>query len=171
MVGESDDYIVVGRINGLHGVRGWVKVFSHTQPRENILSYATWYLKRQGAWVAIPLEDGRSHGKGIVAKLKGYDDRDAAAALMETTIAIRREQLPQAVPGEYYWADLEGLKVSNLEGVELGMVDHLLETGANDVLVVRQGKTERLIPFVQGQFVKHIDLAAGEMTVDWDPDF
>jgi len=152
-------------------VRGWVKVFSHTQPRENILSYATWYLKRQGAWVEAVLEEGRPQGKGIVAKLKGYDDRDAAAALMETTVAIRREQLPQAVPGEYYWADLQGLKVSNLDGVELGIVDHLMTTGANDVLVVMQGKTERLIPFIQGQFVKNIDLAGGEMTVDWDPDF
>jgi len=171
MVSESDDYIVVGRISGLYGVRGWVKVFSHTQPRENILSYASWYLKRQGAWVEAVIEDGRVQGKGVVAKLKGCDDRDAAAALMDSTIAIRREQLPQAAPGEYYWAELQGLRVSNLEGVELGVVDHLLETGANDVLVVRQGETERLIPFVQGQFVTNIDLEAGEMTVDWDPDF
>jgi len=170
-VGKSDDYIVVGRINGLHGVRGWVKVFSHTQPRENILNYPIWHLKRQGEWIEAVLEDGRPQGKGIVAKLKGCDDRDAAAALMDTTIAISREQLPQARPDEYYWADLEGLKVSNLDGVELGVVDHLLATGANDVLVVKQGKTERLIPFVQGQFVKNIDLAAGQMTVDWDPDF
>jgi len=171
VVSKSDDYIVVGRINGLHGVRGWVKVFSHTQPRENILSYAIWYLKRQGAWVETVLEDGRPQGKGIVAKLKGCDDRDAAAALMDTTIAIRREQLPQVRPDEYYWADLQGLKVSNLDGIDLGVVDHLLETGANDVLVVMQGETERLIPFIQGQFVKHVDLDAGEMTVDWDPDF
>lgn len=171
MVKESDEYIVVGRISGLYGVRGWVKVFSHTQPRENILTYATWYLKRQGAWVATTLEEGRTQGKGIVARLKGCDDRDAAAALMETVIAIRREQLAAAEPGEYYWADLKGLHVSNLDGVELGVVDHLLETGANDVLVVKQGKTERLIPFVQGQFVTNIDLKAGEMTVDWDPDF
>jgi 16S rRNA processing protein RimM len=171
VVSKSDEYIVVGRISGLYGVRGWIKVFSHTQPRNNILSYATWYLKRQGVWLEVGLEDGRVHGKGIVAKLKGCDDRDAAAALMDSTIAIRREQLPSAGPDEYYWADLQGLRVSNLEGVELGVVDHLLETGANDVLVVRQGGTERLIPFIQGQFVTNIDLEAGEMTVDWDPDF
>lgn len=170
-MGKSDDYIVVGRINGLHGVRGWIKVFSYTQPRENILSYPVWYLKRQGEWIETVLEDGHPQGKGIIAKLKGCDDRDAAAAMMETTIAIRREQLPKARPDEYYWADLEGLRVINLEGVELGVVDHLLETGANDVLVVKQGKIERLIPFVQEQFVKNIDLAAGQMTVDWDPDF
>jgi 16S rRNA processing protein RimM len=167
----KEDYIVVGRIVGLYGVRGWVKVFSHTQPRENILGYTTWYLKRDGEWVGIALEEGRTQGKGIVAKLQGCDDRDAAAGLMETSVAIRREQLPPAAPGEYYWADLKGLRVSNLDGVELGRVSHLQETGANDVLVVRQGKQERLIPFVQGQFVTDIDLEKGEMTVDWDPDF
>lgn len=167
----KEDYIVVGRIVGLHGVRGWVKVFSHTQPRENILGYSTWYLKRDGEWREIALEEGRNQGKGIVAKLKGCNDRDAAAALMETTVAIRREQLPPAAPGEYYWADLKGLTVSNLDGVELGRVTHLQETGANDVLVVRQGKQERLIPFVQGQFVTDIDLDKGTMTVDWDPEF
>lgn len=171
MAENRDEYIVVGRIAGLYGVRGWVKVFSHTQPRENILTYATWYLKKQGAWEASELETGRVHGKGVVAKLRGCDDRDAATALMGCDIAILREQLPQAAPGEYYWADLEGLRVRNLQGVDLGIVDHLLATGANDVLVVRQDRTERLIPFVQGQFVTNIDLEAGEMTVDWDADF
>jgi 16S rRNA processing protein RimM len=168
---ENKDYIVVGRINGLHGVRGWVKVFSHTQPRENILSYRTWHLLRDGQWVATELLNGRQQGKGIVAHLKGCDDRDQATALMETEIAIRREQLADAAPGEYYWADLQGLKVINAEGVELGVVDHLLETGANDVLVVRDGTTERLIPYVPGQFVLHVALDEGVMTVDWDPDF
>lgn len=171
MAGNRDEYIVVGRVSGLYGVRGWVKVFSHTQPRKNILTYDTWYLLKQGVWVASDLETGRVHGKGVVAKLKGCDDRDAAAMLVGSDIAIRREQLPQAAAGEYYWADLEGLRVSNLENVDLGIVDHLLETGANDVLVVRQDGNERLIPFVQGQFVKSIDLAEGVITVDWDPDF
>jgi 16S rRNA processing protein RimM len=168
---EEDDYIVMGRISGLYGVRGWVKVFSHSQPRDNILRYTTWYLQRERQWVKTRLEDGRTQGKGVVAKLEGCDDRDAAAALMDTTIAIHRSQLPKAPAGEYYWAELQGLRVSNLQGVELGVVDHLLETGANDVLVVKQGPTERLIPFVQGQFVTAIDLETGEMTVDWDPDF
>ncbi len=168
---ENKDYIVVGRINGLHGVRGWVKVFSHTQPRENILSYRTWHLLRGGQWVATELLNGRQQGKGIVAHLKGYDDREQAAGLMGTEIAIRREQLADAAPGEYYWADLQGLKVINAEGVELGVVDHLLETGANDVLVVNDGTTERLIPYVTGQFVLDVALDEGVMTVDWDPDF
>lgn len=171
MAGEKSDYIVVGRISGLYGVRGWVKVYSHTQPRESILNYTPWHLLMNGEWRAVALENGRSHGKGIVAKLEGCDDRDAAAVLISTTVAIRREQLPQAAPDEYYWADLQGLRVHNLDGTDLGVVSHLLETGANDVLVVKQGRDERLIPFVQGQFVTNIDLERGEMTVDWDPDF
>lgn len=168
---ESQDYIVVGRINGLHGVRGWVKVFSHTQPRDNILSYRTWYLLRNGQWQATELLDGRQQGKGIVARLKGYDDRDQAVALMETDVAIRREQLAAAAPGEYYWAELQGLRVVNAEGIELGVVDHLLETGANDVLVVRDGEAERLIPYVPGQFVLGVSLEEGLIKVDWDAEF
>lgn len=168
---SNDDYIVVGRISGIYGVRGWVKVYSHTQPRESILNYSPLHLSMNGEWRAVALENGRTHGKGIVAKFEGCDDREAAAALMNTTVAIRREQLPQAAPGEYYWADLQGLSVHNLDGVELGKVSHLLETGANDVLLVKQGQTERLIPFVQGQFVTDIDLERGVMTVDWDPEF
>ncbi len=171
MAESGQEYIVVGRINGIYGVRGWVKIFSHTQPRENILGYATWYLKKQGAWAACELDTGRVHGKGVVAKLKGYDDRDAAAALMGNIIAIRREQLPQTGADEYYWTDLVGLKVITLEGVALGVVASLLVTGANDVLVVMQDGTERLIPFVQGQFVKNVDLNEGVITVDWDPEF
>ena len=171
MAENNEEYIVIGRISGLYGVRGWVKVFSHTQPRDNILAYATWYLKRQGAWAVSELETGRVQGKGVVAKLKGCDDRDAAALLMGCDIAIRREQLPKAAPGEYYWAELTGLEVVNLEGVGLGVVDHLLETGANDVLVVLKDGEERLIPFVQGPFVKKVDLDEGLITVDWDPDF
>lgn len=168
---EDKDYIVLGRINGLHGVRGWVKVYSHTQPRKNILSYSTWHLQQDGQWVAIDLIEGRPQGKGIVARLKGYDDRDQAAALIGTDIAIRREQMPKAAAGEYYWAELEGLRVINAQGVELGVVDHLLETGANDVLVVVDGDIERLIPYVTGQFVQGISLTDKVIKVDWDPEF
>jgi 16S rRNA processing protein RimM len=168
---SSQDYIVMGRINGLHGVRGWVKVFSHTQPRSNILSYRTWYLRRGGEWIATELLDGRLQGKGVVARLKGYDDRDQAAALLGVDIAIRREQMPRSGPGEYYWAELVGLKVINAEGVALGVVEQLLETGANDVLVVRDGEAERLIPYLPGQFVLEVSLDDGVMKVDWDQDF
>lgn len=163
-------FIVVGRISGVYGVRGWVKVFAYTRHREDILAYSPWYLRIAGEWKPLDVEDGRIHGKGIVAKLAGYEDRDAAARLLNTEIAVTRAQLPALAEGEYYWADLIGLDVVTANGVALGRVDHLLETGANDVLVV-EGERERLIPFVPGQVVLDIDLGAGVILVDWDPEF
>lgn len=106
-----------------------------------------------------------------MAELEGVSDRDAAQDLMGWEILIHKQQLPKADPGEYYWADLVGLNVETETGIQLGVVDHLLETGANDVLVVLDGETERLIPFLQQQTVLKIDLEAGLMLVDWDPDF
>jgi 16S rRNA processing protein RimM len=167
---SDDEMIVMGRISGLFGVRGWVKVYSHTSPREGILGYKTWYLERDGGWQAHRVTAGHAQGKGVVVKLAGFDDRDRAVALIDVQIGIRREQLPQLQPGEYYWRDLEGLRVENLEGVDLGVVSHLFETGANDVLVVK-GERERLIPYTQGIAVKEVDLQSGRILVDWDPDF
>jgi 16S rRNA processing protein RimM len=167
---QEDEYIEMGRISGLYGVRGWVKVYSYTDPRENILNYATWHLRRQDRWVPVKLADGRGQGKGVVAHLEGYDDRDAAAALVGTTIAVLRSELPATGEGEYYWSDLIGLRVINRQGVELGTVADLMETGANDVLVVK-GERERLIPYTPGEAVQSVDLAAGLLTVDWDADF
>ncbi len=167
---DGKAYIVLGQINGLHGVKGWVKVFSHTEPRENILSYKTWYLKRGDAWQPCRIIAGRRQGKTVVVQLEGIDDRDKAAALLGTEIAIPREQLPPTEANEYYWTDLEGLTVLNVEGEALGTVSHLFSTGANDVMVVT-GERERMIPFIQGEYVKQVDLDAGLIKVDWDSDF
>ena len=114
---------------------------------------------------------GRRQGNAIVAELESISDRDEALVLIGSKILIRKELLPKPKPGEYYWADLVGLQVETESGVKLGLVDHLLETGANDVLVVRDGEQERLIPFLQQQTVLSIDLDAGLMIVDWDTDF
>ena len=114
--------------------------------------------------------EGRSHAKGIVVRIEGCDDRDQAATLVGKQIAVDRAQLPPPAEDEIYWADLEGLRVSNLEGIELGVVDHLFSTGANDVLVVR-GSRERLIPFVWDEVVREVALDRRELRVDWDPDF
>lgn len=166
---EGSEWTILGRISGLFGVRGWVKVFSHTSPKENILSYPSWYLFREGEWQEFKLKQGKTHGKGLVATLEGVTDRDQAAALCGVEIAIPRDQLPATDPDEYYWADLEGVRVVTLAGTELGRVDHLFETGANDVMVVK-GVQEHLLPFV-GQVIKAVDLDADLITVDWDPDF
>ncbi|MES9940579.1 MAG: ribosome maturation factor RimM [Candidatus Thiodiazotropha sp. 6PLUC2] len=167
---SDKDMIIMGRVSGLFGVRGWVKIYSFTSPKEGILGYKVWYLKRQGEWQEFKVAAGHPQGKGIVAQIEGYDDRDRSVELVESEIAIRRTQLPALPAGEYYWTDLVGLLVYTLDGVELGRVSHLFETGANDVLVVK-GDRERLIPYTVGQAVQEIDLQAGRMTVDWDPDF
>jgi len=167
---QSTDFVEMGRISGLYGVRGWVKLFSHTEPRENILRYSPWYLEIGGRWVPFELRGGRRHGKSVVAHLSGCDDRDAAARLLEHRIAVARDQLPPLAEGEYYWSDLIGLQVVTVGGVGLGAVSDLMETGANDVLVVA-GERERLIPFTPGDVVQQVDLAGGVITVEWDPDF
>lgn len=167
---DRPDVLIVGRINGLYGVRGWLRIFSYTDPRENIVEYSPWLIGAEGSWRSVEVEDGRAQGKGVVVKLVGCDDRDMAAQLIGQDVAIRRDQLDSLDSGEYYWVDLEGLRVVTVSGVELGVVDHLFETGANDVVVVR-GERERLLPFVQGDVIRKIDLQHGVMEVDWDPDF
>lgn len=162
--------VPVGTVAGLYGVRGWVKVVSHTDPRENLLGYSPWYLGGPEVWETRRLVAGRVHGKGLVAQIEGCEDRDQAAALLGQTIAVRHDQLPGLPNGEFYWSDLEGLKVETLDGTLLGTVDHLFETGANDVLVV-VGERERLLPYVWDQVIRGVDLDAGIMRVDWDPDF
>lgn len=162
--------VVLGRVSGLFGVQGWVKVFSHTEPRENIATYRNWHLQCHGEWQTARVEQGRRHGKGVVVKLAGIEDRDQAAALIGCDIAIERDQLPPLPPGEYYWTDLEGLRVVTLEGTELGRVSHLFATGANDVLVV-QGERERMLPFVRPDVIQRVDLEQGLIEVDWDPEF
>jgi 16S rRNA processing protein RimM len=147
-----------------------VRVFSYTEPRENIVHYQPWYLRCDGEWQPRRVVEGRRHGKGVVACLEGCTDRDRALALMNCEIGVRHEQLPATAPGEYYWNDLLGLEVVNLQQESLGRVDHLLETGANDVLVVA-GEHERLIPFVLDRVVKQVDLETGVILVDWDADY
>ncbi|MGR8930413.1 MAG: ribosome maturation factor RimM [Gammaproteobacteria bacterium] len=167
----NDDYLNAGEISGVFGVKGWVKVFSFTEPRENILRYSPWFVQKNNQTREIKVISGQRHGNAVVAELDGIADRDTALALMGARILIRKSQLPKPKQGEYYWSDLVGLRVENEAGQKLGVIDHLLETGANDVLVVREGENERLIPFLQPQTILKIDLDAGLMIVDWDPDF
>ena len=164
--------VLVGRIVGLYGVQGWLKIESWTEPRMRIFDYQPWLLHAaSGAESEASGVKGRPQGKGIVVHLPGVDDREQAAALVGHDIYVARAQLPAPAKDEYYWVDLEGLEVVTTEGVTLGRVDHLFATGANDVVVVRDGERERLIPFVQGSYVRSVDLSAGRMVVDWDPEF
>jgi len=168
---DDKDIIRLGHITGLYGVKGWVKVFSETAPRENILNYSQWLLAKPGKeWSETTVLDGRKQGKGVIAQLTGIETREQAQMLIGAEIAIHRQQLARLGQDEYYWTDLQGLEVITTAGVPLGTVDYLFETGANDVLVVK-GERERLIPFLQGQTIKNIDLQTRQMRVDWDPEF
>lgn len=162
--------ITIGRISGVYGVQGWVKVYSYTEPRENILKYTPWRIRRAERWETIAVPEGRRHGKGVIARLEGCADREAARALIGADIAVERGRMGDTAPGEFYWADLVGLEVINREGVALGRVDHLIETGANDVLVVADDGRERLIPFVPDLYIDEVDLEGGRMVVDWAPE-
>ncbi|MGV8843492.1 MAG: ribosome maturation factor RimM [Pseudomonas sp.] len=172
---RADDLMVIGKIVSVHGVRGDVKVFSFTDPIDNLLDYTSWTLRRDGEIRQIELTSGRLQNKVLVAKLKGLDDREEARLLAGFEICVPRSLLPDLTDGEYYWYQLHGLKVIDQLGQMLGRIDHLLETGANDVMVIKPcadslDDRERLLPYT-GQCVLAIDLAAGEMQVEWDADF
>ena len=166
----AEELVSVGKVSGIFGVRGWIKVYSYTEIRENILTYSPWILRKGKESKSVRVIDGRRHGKTVVACLEGLNDRDEAAELNGWEILINAGQLPKARQGEYYWTDLVGLRVMTVDGIDFGTVEQMLETGANDVVVV-SGERERLIPFLQGQTIINIDLLAGEMLVDWDADF
>ena len=164
--------VLIGRIVGLYGVQGWLKIESWAEPRMKIFDYQPWLLSTApGVEKQIEGAKGRQQGKGMVAQLPGIDDREQAAALIGMDIHVAREQLPPPGKDEYYWVDLEGLEVVTTEDVVLGRVSHLFATGSNDVVVVRDGARERLIPFVQGSYVRSVDMSAKRMVVDWDPEF
>lgn len=162
----SNDQVILGKINGVFGVRGWVKVYSYTRPKENILDYRHWLVGDK----TFKVLQKQVHGKGLIARLEGIEQRDLAEQLVGAEISVPRQQLPKTQADEYYWTDLIGLEVVNVAGISLGHVDNLLETGANDVLVVK-GERERLIPLVFDHVVLQVDLDHKTMQVDWDSDF
>ena len=165
--------IIVGRIVGVHGIRGQVKVYSDCRPRESLFQYRQFTARQHGRPdIALQLLRGQHSGKGMVAAFAGINDRDQALALGGYTLCISRDKLPAARDGEYYWTDLIGLRVENRQGITLGHVAELFETGANDILVVKDDNgAEILIPFVQPRYVEAIDLENGVMRVDWESEW
>ncbi|MDN3576809.1 ribosome maturation factor RimM [Chitinimonas viridis] len=168
--GVPADLVPMGFVAGAFGIRGWVKVVSDTEYADSLFDYDTWWLGRNGNWRAYRVEEGNRQPKNLSAKLEGVTDRDVAHGFKGMTVAIPRSAMPPADEGEYYWADLIGLAVVNLQGESLGKVDNLLSTGANDVLVVKDGQAERLIPFV-GPVIDSVDQVAGVIKVDWGLDY
>lgn len=171
---------VMGKITSVYGVKGWVKVFSYTQPKENICQYKNWTLEGGERNGLVKILGCKAHGNGLIAQIEGCHDRDEAKAYTGSLITVSREELPDLPEGEYYWYQLQGLNVysthENAEKMLLGKVSHLIETGSNDVLVVKKCKgsldgKERLVPYLPDQVVLSVDLEAGEIVVDWDPEF
>jgi len=165
----ASEPVVLGRIAGLFGVRGWVKVFSYTEPREAVLQYKGLLLGENGTWRSADIVEGQRHGKSVIARLAGIDDREQAAALVGAEIGVSRDALPVPEDGQYYWLDLIGLNVVHRDGTSLGTIEEMLETGTHDVMVLT-GERQRLIPFVKDEVVISVDLSEKLVTVDWEWD-
>ena len=168
----AEEMIVLGKIVSVHGIRGEVKVYSFTDPLDNLLDYRRWTLKRGNEVRQAELVQGRVQGNVLVAKLKGLDDREIARTFAEFEILVPRSELPVLDDGEFYWSQLEGLRVIDQNGQLFGILDHMLETGANDVMVVKPcagslDDRERLLPYTD-QCVQAVDLEAGERREGWD---
>jgi len=169
---DALELITVGRIAGLYGVRGWLRIHSETDPRDAILEYDPWYIAAPSLGQWLHLEAGRRHGKSLVAKLAGWDDRTDARGLLNAPIAIHRDQLPPAPAGTYYWIDLYDLPVVGPEGTPLGRVSGHMESGAHPIMIVQdQRGREHLIPFVPETIVQRVDWDQRRIEVDWHPDF
>lgn len=177
-----EDHVVLGKLTSPYGVKGWLRVYSYTSPMQGILDYDVWVLRHAGKVQRCSLVQGRMHGKGLVALLAGVEGREQAEALAGAEILLPKNELPEPEDADdFYWHQLVGLQVVTLDGVVLGRVDTLFETGANDVLVVKSSpqeasqnsgdRRERLVPYLYGDVVHKVDLEAGVMTVDWDPEF
>jgi len=165
---ESSDYIVVGQVGATYGVKGWLKILSYTEAVDNLMEYRPWFVEDLKGWKKVDVQDSKTHGKGLIAKLKGFDSPEVARVLSGKKIAVLRSQLPKLPQNEYYWSDLKGLTVIDQQGKILGKVVYLIETGSNDVLVVKGEDKEHAIPYLPGQVVTRIDLATGEMHVNWE---
>lgn len=160
--------VPIGKVSGLLGVAGWVKIHSYTRPRWNAAAYSGWRVTlREEPPESAVLESSRRRGDGVIAKFRGIDDRTAAAVLVGREITVEETSLAPLPPGEYYWFQLIGLEVVSTVGERLGRVERLLETGANDVLVVEGAGARHLIPYVSGDYVKGVDLDEMRIEVEW----
>lgn len=163
----------MGRVTAPFGVKGWFKVYALTAQPGNLCDYPVWWLRRDGEWREMHVAAAKVQGKTLVAQLAGIESREDAAALKGFEIGVPREQLPVAASDEFYWADLIGLRVVNVGQQELGRVARIVQTGANDVLVVADNENEAreiLIPFI-ADAIKAVDVAAGVIAVDWSRDY
>ncbi|WP_127020569.1 ribosome maturation factor RimM [Rheinheimera mangrovi] len=174
---NGKDLVVLGKFGAVYGINGWLKVNSYTDVPEGIFDYTPWQIQLQGNWRQVQISSKKRHGNGLIVKLAEVSDRDQAQLYVNADIAVERSALPQLAEGDYYWRDLMGMAVVNEAGYHLGEVVDMMETGSNDVLVVKAnksdafGKTERLLPFLTDSVIKDVNNAERRILVDWDPDF
>jgi len=173
-------HIPLGRIVAVYGIKGWVKIYSHTSPMENILNYKRWVIHRNGFTKTVEIDQGCRHGKGVIAHIVGCDDRELALSYCNNEIVVSIDDMPDVADNEIYWHQLEGLDVFSLNELGsrsfFGKVSYMMHTGANDVLVIRPSKgsidrRERLIPWLMVSVVLEVNPEKGFIQVDWDPDF
>ncbi|MFO0115401.1 MAG: ribosome maturation factor RimM [Betaproteobacteria bacterium] len=169
------DAVVMARVTAPFGIKGWLKLQTFTEYADSLDQFDSWFVSSASGWQEVEVEDFAVNVKSVVAKLKGIDDRTAAEKLGQRDIAVPRGWLDQPEKDEYYWIDLIGAKVINEAGETLGTIETLMETGANDVLVVRSekgagnsaGSTEILIPFVS-TYLANVDREKKVVTVRWE---
>ena len=174
---SKQEPVVLGKLGSSHGIKGWLKITTYTDSVEGIFDYSPWLIKEQGEWREVKVLQWRFQGKAVVASLEGVETRDQAQMLTNCEIAVTQQQMETLPEDEFYWRDLIGCEVVNTKGYNMGKVQEIVETGSNDVLLVKAnakdgfGKAERMIPFVTEQFIIEVNLTEKQITVDWDPDF
>ena len=175
---SGSSQLTAGKITGAYGIKGWVKIHSYTDPEENLFDFGAWQLRRRGSMESVEFDQWKRHGKGMVAHIAGVDDRTLAESFRGLNIVVEADRLPALDEGDYYWHQLQGLQVwgrepgTGNERVLLGSVDYLIDTGANDVLVVKANDDsiddrERLIPYLPGEVVTRVSLEQAVIEVDW----
>ncbi|MCF7529736.1 ribosome maturation factor RimM [Neisseria lisongii] len=167
---DTQQWVAMGYIKGVFGIKGWLKIAANTEYSDSLLDYPEWQLRKDGKTLTVVLEAGKVMGDELQVKFEGIDDRDQAFSLRGYTIEIPRESFAPTEEDEYYWADLVGMTVNNKSGIVLGTVKNLMETGANDVLVVEGEYGQKLIPFVS-QYIENVDIGNHTITADWDLDY
>ena len=174
---SKQEPVILGKIGSSYGIKGWLKITTYTDSVEGIFDYSPWFIKEQGEWREVKVTQWRFQGKALVACLEGVDTREDAQQLTNCEIAIQADQIKDLSEDEFYWRDLIGCTVTNTKGYNMGEVEQIVETGSNDVLLVKAnvkdafGKAERMIPFVPEQFVLEVNVQSKQILVDWDPDF
>ena len=169
--------VTLGKVGAVYGIKGWLKIHSFTDDQEAILDYFPWSLKLGNKIQSVEITDWRKHNNGLVVKVAGIDDRDVAQKLVGSEIFVSEDALSDLPEGEFYWRDLIGMSVVTDKGYDLGQVSDIMETGANDVLVVKAnlkdgfGKKERLIPYLIDQVILSVSTENKQICVDWDPGF